>query len=258
MISTFFLTHWMRIMKTFLANWPAPKNITALSTSRLSGFSQAPYDSNNMGLGVGDNEEHVLKNRQQLVEVLQLPGEPQWLHQTHNTYCVIAEEDPNRNADAAITRSPNHPLVILTADCLPIMLCNEKGTEVAAIHAGWKGLVRGIIENTLDKMVSPESEILAWIGPSICQKCYEVGEEVYQTFTHTYPMSRQAFLPVHGKWLANLPLIAEIILNSKGIKGVYQSELCTFELKNELYSYRRTSQTGRIATLIWFNDQPQD
>ncbi|MCW8410365.1 peptidoglycan editing factor PgeF [Legionella sp. PATHC035] len=245
-------------MKNNLANWPAPKNITALSTTRLYGYSQAPYDSNNMGLNVGDNEQHVLQNRQQLVELLHLPGEPQWLHQTHSTLCVIAEEDANRNADASVTRSMNHPLAILTADCLPIMLCNVQGTEIAAIHAGWKGLAYGIIENTLDKMNSLTSDVLAWIGPSICQKCYEVGEEVYQTFTDTYPLSRQAFKPVNGKWLANLPLIAEIILTSRGIKAVYQSELCTFELKNELYSYRRTSQTGRIATLIWFNDQPQD
>ncbi|KTD03477.1 peptidoglycan editing factor PgeF [Fluoribacter gormanii] len=245
-------------MKTNLANWPAPKNVTALSTTRLSGYSQAPYDSNNMGLGVGDNEQHVLKNRQQLVEMLHLPGEPQWLSQTHSTHCVIAEEDSNRNADASITRSAKHPLVILTADCLPIMLCNLQGTEIAAIHAGWKGLAQGIIENTLAKMMSPTSDVLAWIGPSICQNCYEVGEEIYQTFTNKYPLSTHAFRPVNGKWLANLPLIAEIVLNSKGIKTVYQSGLCTFELKNELYSYRRTSQTGRIATLIWFNDQPQD
>ncbi|KTD06630.1 Laccase domain protein YfiH [Legionella gratiana] len=245
-------------MKTKLANWSAPKNITALSTTRLSGYSQIPYESNNMGLGIGDNDHHVMQNRQQLVELLQLPDEPQWLKQTHSTHCVIVEEDLNRNADASITRSQKYPLAILTADCLPIMLCNVQGTEIAAIHAGWKGLAHGIIENTLNKMNSPESELLAWIGPSICQKCYEVGDEVYQKFIQTYPLSQQAFNPMKEKWLANLSLIAEIVLNAKGVNTVYQSELCTFELKNEFYSYRRTSQTGRIATLIWFNDQPQD
>ncbi|MBI2786353.1 MAG: peptidoglycan editing factor PgeF, partial [Legionella longbeachae] len=242
-------------METREANWPAPKNISALSTTRLSGFSQAPYDSNNLGLGIGDNDQHVLQNRQQLVELLQLPNEPQWLKQTHGTHCVLAEEDTNRNADAAITRSVKHPLAILTADCLPIMLCNIQGNEIAAIHAGWKGLTHGIIENTVKKMNSQVSDLLAWIGPSICQKCYEVGDEVYQTFTQTYPLSKQAFKSVNSKWLANLSLIAEIVLTTIGIKAVYQSELCTFELKNELYSYRRTPQTGRIATLIWFNDQ---
>lgn len=245
-------------MKTNLANWPAPKNISALSTTRFSGFSQPPYDSNNMGLGIGDNDQHVMQNRAQLVDLLHLPGEPQWLRQTHSTHCVITEEDPNRNADAAITRSGKYPLVILTADCLPIMLCSRQGDEIAAIHAGWRGLAHGIVENTLGKLNSPVSSLLAWIGPSICQKCYEVGEEVYETFTNTYPSTKQAFKQVHAKWLANLPLIAEIILHLQGVEAVFQSALCTFELKNEFYSYRRTSQTGRIATLIWFNDQPQD
>ena len=245
-------------MKTELANWPAPKNITALSTTRYSGFSQPPYDLNNLGLHVGDNETHVLQNRQQLVELLQLPCEPVWLEQTHSTTCVIAEKDANRNADAAISHSDLHPLIILTADCLPITLCNVQGTEIAAIHAGWRGLFNGIVENTIEKMNSNVSDLLAWIGPAICHKCYEVGEEVYLAFTTKYPLSKTAFEPRNGKWLANLPKIAEIVLNSKGIKAVYQSGLCTFELKNEFYSYRRESQTGRIGTLIWFNDQNQE
>lgn len=245
-------------MKTKLANWPAPKNITALSTTRLSGFSQAPYNSNNLGLGIGDNDQHVLQNRQQLVEHLHLPGEPQWLRQTHSTHCVLVEEESNREADAAISRSSTHPLVILTADCLPIVLCNKQGTEIAAIHAGWRGLVNGIVENTLAKMHSQASELLAWIGPAICQQCYEVGDEVYQTFTSKYPESKVAFTAVNAKWRANLPKIAEMVLNLHRVNAVYQSELCTFESESELYSYRRTSQTGRIGTLIWINDQPQD
>ncbi|MFI4918875.1 MAG: peptidoglycan editing factor PgeF [Legionellales bacterium] len=245
-------------MKAKLANWPAPKNITALSTTRLPGFSQAPYDGTNLGLHVGDNEEHVLKNRQQLREQLQLPSEPVWLEQTHSTTCIIAEEDVNRTADAAITRKQMHPLIILTADCLPITLCTKQGTEIAAIHAGWKGLFNGIVENTLNKMHGEPQDLLAWIGPAICQKCYEVGEEVYLAFTTKYPLTQMAFKPTQSKWLANLPKIAEIVLHSLGVQAVYQSNLCTFELKNEFYSYRRASQTGRIGTLIWFNNQPQD
>jgi YfiH family protein len=245
-------------MKTKLANWPAPKNITALSTTRSAGFSQPPYNLNNLGLHVGDNEVHVRKNRQQLTELLHLPCEPIWLEQTHSTTCVIVDEDTNRNADAAISRSYSHPLVILTADCLPITLCTIQGNEIAAIHAGWKGLFNGIVENSVNKMNSKPSDILAWIGPAICQNCYEVGEEVYLAFTTKYPQSKIAFIPRNSKWLANLAKIAEIVLNAAGIKSVYQSQLCTFELKNEFYSYRRESQTGRIGTLIWFNEQPQD
>lgn len=243
-------------MKTKLANWPAPKNISALSTTRLAGFSQPPFDSNNMGLGIGDNDQHVLQNRQQLIEQLQLPGVPQWLRQTHSTDCVVVEEDANRNADSAVTRSYQHPLAILTADCLPIMLCNKQGNEIAAIHAGWRGLVQGVVENTLAKMKANPQDLLAWIGPAICQKCYEVGDEVYHTFTNKYPLSKPAFKSHNAKWLANLPHIAEVVLNSQGINAVYQSGLCTFEAESELYSYRRNSQTGRISTLIWFNDQP--
>lgn len=245
-------------MTTKLANWPAPKNITALSTTRLSGFSQPPYDSNNLGLHVGDNEQLVRKNRQQLSELLHLPAEPVWLEQTHSTTCIIAEKESSRDADAAISHSYLHPLVILTADCLPIMLCSIKGNEIAAIHAGWRGLFNGVVENTIDKMSSKASDLLAWIGPSICQQCYEVGDEVYNAFTSKYPHSKTAFEPRNSKWLANLPKIAEIVLNSQGIQPVYQSGFCTFELENEFYSYRRQSQTGRIGTLIWFNDQPRD
>lgn len=245
-------------MSTRFANWPAPKNITALSTTRLSGFSLPPYDSNNLGLHVGDNEERVNKNRQQLSELLELPSDPVWLQQTHSTICVIAESEATRNADAAITRSKMHPLAILTADCLPITLCATQGNEIAAIHAGWKGLFNGIVENTLNKMNNKSSDLLAWIGPAICHQCYEVGDEVYSAFTTKYPSTTQAFKPQNTKWMANLPLIAEIILNSQGVRSVYQSDLCTFELKNEFYSYRRTPQTGRIATLIWFNNQQQD
>jgi hypothetical protein len=245
-------------MKTKLANWPAPKNITALSTTRVSGLSQPPYDLNNLGLHVGDNEIDVINNRKQIREFLNLPGEPVWLEQTHSTRCVIADDDAIRNADAAISRSSLYPLIILTADCLPITLCNAQGSEIAAIHAGWKGLYNGIVENTVHKMNSNVSDLLAWIGPAICQKCYEVGEEVYLAFTTKYPLSISAFERRNSKWLANLAQIAEIVFNSIGINAVYQSELCTFELKDEFFSYRREIQTGRIGTLIWFNDQPQD
>lgn len=242
-------------MKNKLANWPAPSNISALSTTRLHGFSAFPYDSNNLALHVGDDSALVQKNRQQLVDLLKLPNEPVWLEQTHSTRCIIAEEESTRVADAAITRSSAHPLVILTADCIPITLCSKNGDEIAAIHAGWRGLFNGIVENTLAKMQTNTKRIMAWIGPCICQRCYEVGSEVYQVFTQKYATTQSAFIPTNGKWLANLSKLAEIILNLQGVEDVYPSNLCTFEEANELFSYRRSSQTGRIATLIWFNDK---
>lgn len=246
------------MMNTRLANWKAPKNISALTTTRFGGYSKAPYDSNNLACHVGDDQQDVQRNRELLSESLQLPNEPAWLEQTHSTVCVVTEEESNRHADAAVTRSTKQPLAILTADCLPITLCNSQGTEIAAIHAGWRGLYHGIIENTLKKMHSNPSDLLAWIGPAISQEHYEIGEEVYDAFTGKYQQSTLAFEPVkEKKWLANLPLIAEMVLKKLEIQAIWQSNLCTFK-STEFYSYRKASQTGRIATLIWFNDQPQE
>ena len=218
------------------------------------GQSLPPYDNNNLALHVGDNEEHVRENRFALVSSLRLPGEPIWLEQTHSNLCVVVEDEPNRIADAAITRRKEFPLTIMTGDCLPIVLCNRAGTEIAAIHAGWRGLVNGIVENTLHKMESRPETLMAWIGPAICQTCYEVGHEMQTAFINQYPFTEKTFHTSGSHTYANLPKMAELILNAQGITAVYQSEACTFELKNQFYSYRRGEQTGRMATLIWFND----
>ena len=257
MILYYYYQFWIPTLPNLLAHWPAPSSIQALSTTRTSGYSIAPYDQNNLALHVGDRESDVLANRLQLSNALELPGEPEWLHQTHSTNCVIIEEDTNREADAAITRLKNKPLVIMTADCLPIVLCDQNGTEIAAIHAGWRGLAHGIIENTLKKMHSPRQTLMAWIGPAICHHCYQIGEEVYDTFCEKYPYTKSTFELKDAKLYANLFKIAELILNAEGINAVYPSNACTFERNSEFYSYRRTAQTGRIATLIWFKTQDQ-
>ena len=245
-------------MTNFLANWPAPPNVQALTTTRTVGYSVQPYDHNNLGLHVGDNIEHVQANRSALINALQLPNEPTWLEQTHSTHCIIVEEDTNRNADAAITRSHHYPLAIMTADCLPIVLCDRNGTEIAAIHAGWRGLVHGIIENTLAKMLSHPESLLAWIGPAICQSCYAIGDAMYEAYVNRYPYTASTFCNNGSQRYANLPKMAELILNAQGVTAVSQSEACSFELKNKFYSYRREAQTGRMATLIWFNDKLSD
>lgn len=241
-------------MTNLFANWPAPPNVHALTTTRTVGFSLPPYDKNNLALHVGDNSTNVEANRNSLVSSLQLPNQPIWLDQTHTNLCVVVEEETNRIADAAITRHRGFPLAIMTADCLPIVLCNRSGTEIAAIHAGWRGLVNGIVENTLDKMHSHPKTLLAWIGPAICQTCYEVGDEMQQAYVSRYPFTASTFLNKDSHRHANLPKMAELILQSLGVMAVFQSGACTFELENEFYSYRREAQTGRMATLIWFND----
>jgi len=231
------------------ADWPAPRFISALTTTIYPGFSLPPYAHNNLALHVDDSSEDVLLNRHALCQNLALPGEPFWLNQTHSTLAVVVEEDNNRNVDAAITRKQDTPLVILTADCLPIVLCNTDGSEIAAIHAGWRGLLQGIVQNTLGKMYTKPQALMAWIGPAICQNCYEVGDEVRAQFTAQYPFTSKAF---KGRY-ANLPKMAEMLLFELGVHQVYQSGVCSFEEKNRCYSYRRAAQTGRMGTLIWFN-----
>jgi len=242
------------------ANWPAKKHISAITTTRYPGMSLEPYASNNLALHVGDSENHVLANRAALRSSLKLPAEPIWLNQTHTNQCVRVETETLRDADAAVTRSKTHPLVIMTADCLPIVLCNQEGTEIAAIHAGWRGLLNGIIENTLAKMHADPSTLMAWTGPAICRNCFEVGQEVPDIFIQNYPYTAPAFHSHHNpnKSLADLAKIAELILNKHGVQAVYHANACTLEKENAFYSYRRASQTGRIATLIWFNHTMDD
>lgn len=238
-------------MNKLLANWSAPPNIFAMTTTREIGRSQAPYDSNNLALHVGDKEEDVVENRRRLVQALSLANEPVWLEQTHSNLAVIVENESNRIADAAITRQKNTPLAIMTADCLPIVLCNQNGSEIAAIHAGWRGLAHGIIDNTIAKMASKPETLMAWIGPAICQNCYETGEEVVQIFFERYPITKTTFQKRDAHQYANLAKMAELILNEQGVKAVYQAAACTFEQKKYFFSYRRQAQTGRMATLIW-------
>lgn len=258
MIFKLFFQYWTITLLNLVANWPAPSHVRALTTTRQHGNSQAPYDHNNVGLHVGDNPEHVLLNRRGLITSHNLPTEPEWLIQTHSTHCINRDNDLSRNADAAITREPNRVLAIMTADCLPIVICNQQGTEIAAIHAGWRGLVNGIIENTIAKLISHPKDLMAWIGPSICHTCYEVGDDVRCTILSKYESTEKCFTrspqttPINPKWLANLPQLAEEVLKKLHINAVYQSNMCTFEQKEYFYSYRRTPQTGRIVTLIWF------
>lgn len=238
-------------------NWPAPSNVKAFTTLRIGGVSEPPYDQFNLALHVGDKSEHVKENRQSLVQALHLPNEPIWINQTHSTIAIEAK-DANRDkeADAAFTQQANQVCIILTADCLPILLCNQKGTYVAAIHAGWRGLLNGIIETTLQGLQLPNYELLAWLGPAIGQKNYEVGNEVREQFVAIDTEAEKAFLPSpNGRWLANLYALARLRLAKAGISSVFGGDLCTFDDAKKFYSYRRDgSKTGRMASLIWIKD----
>ena len=242
----------MNILK---ANWPAPSSIHAFTTQRGNANPAGGYASFNLADHVGDDTAQVARNRQHLQDAEGLPSAPIWLNQTHSIDCVVVEgPEVGRNADAAVTRQPNTVLAIMTADCLPITLCNQQGNEIAAIHAGWRGLVNGILETTQTHIQSEPNQCMAWIGPAICGQCYATGEEVLDQFTQRYPFATQAFYRNNHQWYADLPKIATKILEALGISPIYQSHACTFESNNHYYSYRREPQTGRIATLMWFQD----
>jgi len=235
--------------------WPAPNNIGALSTTRAGGFSAAPFSSLNLGLHVGDNQQHVQANRQLLVEQY-LPANPVWLNQVHSNDVVIVDEYFDYTAvltgDALFTRHHKQPLAIMTADCLPILLSTQCGDEIAAIHGGWRGLNAGIIERTLSTFSYPGSHIIAWLGPAIGAKQFEVGSEVKSTFVEQSIEYEQAFTPLSAnKFLLDIYAIARQQLRKAGVTIISGGGHCTVSQSDMFFSYRREGQTGRMASLIW-------
>ncbi|UTZ36557.1 peptidoglycan editing factor PgeF [Vibrio campbellii] len=242
-------------MKTIVPNWPAPKNVKAFASTRVGGFSTAPYQGLNLGAHVGDDLSIVEKNRDWLAQQAKMPSAPIWLNQTHST--VVAQvSDPTTqvlDADGVFTSASQVVCSAMTADCLPVLLTNTQGTQVAAVHAGWRGLANGIVENALELF---SGEVMAWLGPAIGPQAFEVGEDVLQAFVDFDSQAHQAFIPrdVEGKWLADMSTLATQRLNKFGITQVFDSGLCTFQDKEDFYSYRRDGVTGRQATFIWIED----
>ncbi|SUB23426.1 peptidoglycan editing factor PgeF [Avibacterium avium] len=243
-------------MDALKPNWTAPANIHAFTTLRQGGVSQAPYDSFNLGDHVGDDKNSVKTNRTLLVEQFYLPQFPLFLNQTHSTRVIRLPYDGNNlDADAVYTNQPNQVCLVMTADCLPVLFTNQQGTEVAAAHAGWRGLCDGVLEQTIQQFQAEPQEIIAWLGPAIGQKSFQVGEEVRQQFIAQDPNAAQAFVPdsiEQGKYLADLYHIARLRLNKLGISQISGGEHCTYLEKTAFFSYRRDKQTGRMASLIWF------
>ena len=235
------------------AAWPAPAHVYAVTTSRRGGVSTGPYAGLNLGLGSGDDPDHVAENRRRLAETLALPGEPRWLRQVHGTRVVEADNDePQPEADACIARGPGQVCAVLTADCLPVLLADLEGTTVAAVHAGWRGLAGGVLEATLDAMAIPSGRVMAWLGPAIGPGVYEVGEEVRRAFVELDPGAGEAFRASReGRWLADLYWLGRRRLQARGLYGVFGGGLCTYTDTDRFYSYRRDGQSGRQATLIW-------
>lgn len=227
-------------------NWPAPKHIKAYTTLRSLG---------NLASHTGDNLKMVQAHRELLKKQLHLPHDPVWLTQTHSTIAIEAtEKNKNKEADASFTSQPNQVCVILTADCLPILLCNDSGTHIAAIHAGWRGLADGIIEATLEALnYQQHKNWLAWLGPAISKAHFDIGNDVRNQFFAQDKEAQHAFTPLPNQhWSADLYELARIRLQKKGISAIYGGEYCTYADANRFYSYRREGErAGRMATLIW-------
>ncbi|MBF0264075.1 MAG: peptidoglycan editing factor PgeF [Gammaproteobacteria bacterium] len=246
-------------MKLFSATWPAPNKIKTLITTRQGGFSLPPFDSFNLALHVEDKPEHVEQNRQLLTK--KLPASPTWLDQQHTINCINIDNQKFKQpsvADASLTTKMNSICVVLTADCMPLLVCNKNATIVAAIHAGWKGMVDGIIEKSILQILTETQEsadeLMVWLGPAISQNNFEVGLDVKDAFVKKHPKSIDAFKSINNKpdkFLCDLYQISRLILNHLGVTQIYSENFCTYADKENFYSYRRDGQTGRMASLIW-------
>lgn len=232
-------------MNYIQADWPAPANIKAFTTTRMGCPLSYPYDANQLK---GSEESSRLR------ALLNAPTEPVWLKQTHTNLVVEAcESNIGTIADASFSHHPKQICTVFTADCLPLLICNKSGTHVAAIHAGWRGLANGIIENTIQALHQPGDSLLVWLGPAIGPAKFEVGRDVYDAFVDQQAEARTAFLPQkNDKWMANLYTLASMRLAKLGITSIYGGNYCTFTQDDLFYSYRRDKgQTGRMASLIW-------
>lgn len=241
-------------------DWPAPDNIHAATTLRTGGVSKEPYLSLNPATHVNDLNEHALQNRKIIHDMLSLPAEPIWLDQIHSNHIIKAEiTDTPQQADASYSSESGVVCAVMTADCLPLLICSKDGKKIAAIHAGWRGLLTGVITNSISEIASKTpitkcTELLIWLGPAIGAKCFEVGTEVFDAFMNKSNLYEKAFMKQHNsKYLADIYQLARIELSTLGISNIYGDTYCTMTDNERFFSYRRDNQTGRMATLIWKN-----
>lgn len=242
-------------------DWPVPDNVRAVITTRQGGVSAGSYSSNNLALHVGDDPLSVAANRADLSRQLELSAEPQWLEQVHGIKVIEAQPDGLvRTADGCITKQLGLACVVMTADCLPILLCDRAGTQVAAVHAGWRSLAGGIVREALSQFSCSMDDVLVYLGPAISQSQFEVGIDVLEGFFETAlspdhcDAISAAFRPSLSKpmkYYADLYQLARAELNEMGVSQIFGGNFCTFEDEQRFYSYRRDGETGRMASAIW-------
>lgn len=259
-----------RLGGVVVPNWRVAGRVRAFTTVRAGGVSSGPFGDHdqggglNLGIYCGDDPGAVLENRRRLTEVL--PAEPCWLKQVHGVDVVklwegksppaVTSADHEPQADAAVTDRQDVVLAILSADCLPVLLCDQHARVVGAAHAGWRGLAAGVLETTVCAMherLGSDASITAWLGPAIGPTAFEVGEDVLDAFTEHDPQAARHFKPAgrEAKWFADLAGLASDRLWACGVREISASGHCTFLDAQRFYSHRRDRVSGRIASLIW-------
>lgn len=228
-------------------DWPVPASVKALVTTRRGGASKAPFGGLNLAEHVGDDPQAVAINRNLLSKKMELPSRPIWLNQVHSSSVIQANAGMTDlpDADGSFTKESGVVLAILVADCLPVFLCSLSGKEIAVIHAGWRGLADGIIEQGIKRF--SEKELIAWIGPGIGPCHYEIDGALRHRFPQQFSLRGRD----DAHWMLDLPGIAAQQLLDGGVSRIFRSGLCTYCNADSFYSFRRDGQTGRFAALIW-------
>jgi len=239
------------------AQFGAPANVHAGVTTRAGGISRGSLGELNLAAHVGDDADCVTANRALLRGALALPSEPLWLQQVHGVRVHVDQsgERPIVPCDAAVTCRTGSVLAVLTADCLPVVFVSRDGRRLGLAHAGWRGLVQGVLESTLMALGGNADEFTVWLGPAIRRSAFEVGDEVREAFIAQAPDDAAAFTPnARGRWQADLAWLATQRLLRSGVGHVTDCGLCTYQDAARFYSHRRDPASGRQATLVWRQD----
>ncbi len=233
-------------------DWTVPGVVAFTTLRHAGGHSHAPFDDFNLGARCGDADNAVAENREQLITKYALPSSPRWLRQVHGTRVITDPGFDEPEADASVTRNGDTVLAILTADCLPVVFVAGDGSEIAAAHAGWRGLAGGILEATVATMQTSPERIKAWLGPAAGPQAYEVGQEVFDAFVACDARDAAAFQPTRaGHWHVDLYALARRRLESVGVTSIAGGDLCTISDAQRFFSHRRDQRTGRMATIVY-------
>jgi YfiH family protein len=236
----------------FAPDWPAHARVRSLVTERAGGASSGSYAALNLATHVGDSPERVAENRAILGAGVPLPSEPVWLEQVHGANVLDLDRDAVVAADGAVTSRAGVVCAVLTADCLPVIFAARDGSRVGVAHAGWRGLLSGVLPAAVRALGTPPAEILAWLGPAIGAASYEVGADVRDAYLASDADAAAAFVPnARGRWQADLYALARASLADAGVKDVHGGGFCTFAEANRFFSHRREAPCGRFATLVW-------